>query len=176
MRIARWLTAIMLLLFLTVAHAGDNPLLVTWKLNSVVRKVLATGERLNQLGEHPNGYLSYSSDGRMYAIVSAENRVKPREFAPTDEERIMLHRTFQAYAGTYTLEPGKVVHHVDISWNESFTGTDQVRFYNLAGSTLTIKTAPAKSAIDGREGVTLLVWEKVEGANDCYGRGRRRNA
>ena len=39
----------------------------------------------------------------------------------------------------------------------------EVRFYSLAGNTLTIKTAPAKSAIDGREGVTLLVWEKIEG-------------
>ena len=66
-----------------------------------------------------------------------------------------------AYAGTYTVESGKVVHHVDISWNERFTGTDLVRFYKLAGDTLTITTAPSKSVIDGKESRTVLVWKKV---------------
>jgi hypothetical protein len=67
-----------------------------------------------------------------------------------------------AYAGTYTIDGGKVIHHVDISWNGARTGTDQVRFYKLEGDTLTIRTAPIKSPIDGREGVGILVWEKVK--------------
>jgi hypothetical protein len=90
---------------------------------------LATGEKINQQGEHPNGYLSYSIDGRMISIVTSDNRVKPHKVNPEDEERIKLHQTMIAYAGTYTLESDKVTHHVDISWNEAWTGTDQVRFY-----------------------------------------------
>jgi Lipocalin-like domain len=50
----------------------------------------------------------------------------------------------------------------DISWNQSWTGTDLVRFYKLDSSTLTITTAPARSAFDGEEGVFILVWEKVQ--------------
>ena len=56
-----------------------------------------------------------------------------------------------AYAGTYTADGEKVVHHVDISWNQSWTGTDLVRFYKLDGNTLTITTARAQSAFDGEE-------------------------
>ncbi len=113
------------------------------------------------MGEHPDGYLSYSPDGRMYAIITGDNRIKPHDVAPTDEERVKLHRTMIAYAGTYTVDAEKVIHHVDISWNQAYTGTDQIRFYKLDGSTLTITTVPNKSPTDGREGRGILVWEKV---------------
>jgi hypothetical protein len=151
-----------LLLSPTIAFAGENPVLGTWKLKSFVREVTATGEKINQMGEHPNGYLSYSADGRMYAIVTAGNRLKPLEANPTDEQRVKLHQTMTAYAGTYTVQADKVIPHVDISWNEAWTGTDQVRFTKLDGNVLTITTAPNKSPMDGREGRSVLVWEKVK--------------
>jgi hypothetical protein len=146
----------------TIAVAGENPVLGTWKLKSWVRDVAATGEKINQMGERPNGYLSYSADGRMYAIITADKRIKPLDVNPTDEQRVKLHQTMTAYAGTYTLQADKVIHHVDISWNEAWTGTDQVRFFKLDGNILTITTAPNKSPMDGREGQTVLVWEKVK--------------
>jgi hypothetical protein len=37
-----------------------------------------------------------------------------------------------------------------------------VRFFTLEGDTLTIKTAPNKSPIDGREGVGILVWQRLK--------------
>jgi len=157
------LTGITLFLLSTIASlAGENPILGTWQLKSYVREVAVTGEKINQLGEHPDGYLSYSADGRMYAIGTSDNRVKPRNVNPNDEERVKLHQTMFAFAGTYTLEGGKVIHHVDISWNEAWTGTDQIRFYKLDGNTLTITTAPNKSTYDGRESRTVLVLEKVK--------------
>jgi len=70
------------------------------EVKSFVREVTATGERIHQYGEHPSGYLSYSADGRMYAIVTSDNRVKPRAANPTDEERVKLHHTLLAYAVT----------------------------------------------------------------------------
>jgi len=146
----------------TIAVAGENPVLGTWKLKSWVRDVAATGEKINQMGERPNGYLSYSADGRMYAIITADKRIKPLDVNPTDEQRVKLHQTMTAYAGTYTLQADKVIHHVDISWNEAWTGTDQVRYFKLDGNILTITTAPNKSPMDGREGQTVLVWEKVK--------------
>ena len=51
---------------------------------------------------------------------------------------------------------------VDASWNEAWTGTDQVRFYKLEGDTLTITTAPMKHPADGSEGISVLVFEKVK--------------
>jgi hypothetical protein len=158
-------TGLMLLVSPTIALAGESPLLGTWKLKSFVREVAATGEKFNQMGEHPSGYISYSADGRMYAIATSDNRIKPGDADAADEERVKLHRTMFAYGGTYTLEGDKVTHHVDISWNENWTGTDVVRFYKLEGNTLTITTAPSKSGFDGREGRTVVVWEKVKAPN-----------
>jgi hypothetical protein len=155
-------TGLMLLLSSTIALADENPVLGTWKLKSWVREVTATGDKFNQMGEHPNGYLSYSADGRMYAIVTADNRIKPLEANPTDEQRAKLHQTMFAYAGTYTVQADKVIHEVDISWNEAWTGTNQVRFIKLDGNILAIAAAPNKSPMDGREGRTILVWEKVK--------------
>jgi hypothetical protein len=124
--------------------------------------VTETGEKFNQMGEHPNGYISYSADGRMYVIITTDNRIKPLDANSTDEQRTKLHRTMTAYAGTYTVQGDKVIHHVDISWNEAWTGTEQVRFFKLDGNTLTIAAAPDKSPHDGREGRSVLVWEKVK--------------
>ena len=155
-------TALALLLVPTGGLAEDNPVAGTWRLKSFFREIAGTGERYNQLGENPHGFLGYSSDGRMYAILVAGDRIKPHEEAPTDEERVKLHKSMIAYAGTYTIDGGKVIHHVDISWNGARTGTDQVRFFKLEGDTLTIKTAPNKSPIDGREGVGIIVWEKLK--------------
>jgi hypothetical protein len=144
------------------ALAAENPILGTWKLQSLVYEVSATGQRSSPFGDHPDGYLSYSAGGRMYAIGVVEDRPKPRDLVPTDEEKVELQGGMFAYAGTYTADGEKVVHHVDISWNQSWTGTDLVRFCKLNGNTLTITTARARSAIDGEEGEFTLVLKKVQ--------------
>ena len=139
--------------------ASGNPLLGTWKLKSHVMTT-GTGERSTPYGEHPIGYLSYSADGRMHAIGTSSGRIVPLDPALTDEEQVALHKTMFAYAGTYSVEAGKVTHHVDISWNEAWNGTDQVRFYEVNGNTLTI-TARAIDPTTGTEAQYVVVWEKV---------------
>lgn len=96
MRVA--VTGFALLLSPTIVFADENPVLGTWKLKSFVRVVAATAEKINQMGEHPNGYLGYSADGRMYAVLTSDNRVKPGAPNPTDEERVKLHQNEQDHA------------------------------------------------------------------------------
>ena len=144
------------------ASVAENPILGNWKLQSLAFEAIGTGQRSSSFGDHPDGYLSYSADGRMYAIGVVGDRPKPRDLVPTDEEKVKLLESMFAYAGTYTADGEKVVHHVDVSWNQSWTGTDLVRFYKLDGNTLTITTARAQSAVDGQEGEFILVWEKVQ--------------
>ena len=140
----------------------SNDLVIgTWKLQSYVREVTATGRRFNQFGDAPEGYLGYAPDGRMYAIFTRRDRITPKDVVPTEEEGAALLGTMVAYAGTYTLGEGRVVHHIDISWNQNWTGTDQVRYFQLDGDTLTITTAVYKSYSDGQEGRSILVWKKV---------------
>jgi hypothetical protein len=71
---------------------------------------------------------------------------------------VTLYNTMFAYAGRYSVEAeaGKVIHHIDISWNEAWTGTDQIRLLELTGNTLTLST----HATDAHY---LVVWEKVIG-------------
>jgi lipocalin-like protein len=127
----------------------------TWKLISLFTKEIATGKTTSPLGEHPKGYLIYTPEGRMAALLVHEKRSPPQ----VDEDRINLHKYMVSYSGRFTVGGGeKVVHHVDISWNESWTGTDQVRFFELQGDKLTI-TAPV-DAINGLESTSVLVWER----------------
>jgi hypothetical protein len=142
----------------------DSAVIGTWKLQSYVREVLATGQRYNQFGDNPDGYLGYSPDGRMYAIFVRRDRIVPGDTVPTDEEGVKLLGTMVAYAGRFTLDGEKIVHHIDVSWNQAWTGTDHVRFYKLEGDILTITTAPYRSYHDGKEGRSVLVWKKVRPA------------
>jgi Lipocalin-like domain len=154
--------AVVLTILPTLGWADDGPLIGTWKLKQFVREVAGTGERYDQLGPHPEGVISYSKDGRMSVLLLAGDRVKPSGDVPTSQEKVALFETMIAYAGTFTVDGGKIVHHVDLSWNGARAGTDQVRFYSLQGDILTIKTAANKSPIDGRDGIGILVFEKVK--------------
>jgi hypothetical protein len=148
---------------LAAEQAADNPLLGTWKLKSFVREVAGAGERYNQMGEHPDGYISYAADGRMLAFFVSDEQPRPSG-KPTDEERIKLQKTMLAYGGTYKLSPGRVVHHIDIEWDGRRLGTDQIRVYTVEGDKLMLKTEPNKSPIDGREGMGILTFERIKPA------------
>jgi hypothetical protein len=139
-----------------------GPQLGTWKLESYTTEDLATGQKSTLLGAHPSGFLHYGTDCRMYAILVKDGRVPPATFAPNDAERIELFGSFLAYAGTYRIEGDKVSHIVDASWNQSWTGTTQVRRFRIDGNHLYITTLPTKNALTGKESSSVLIWIKVE--------------
>lgn len=139
----------------------SNPFVGAWTLRSTERKTLETGETTPLWGAHPSGTLIYTADGRMSALVLAENRKAPASAMPTEAEALSLFKSMVAYAGRYTVEPDRVVHHVEQSWNQAWTGTDVVRFYKLDGNHLTLTTAPAANPRDGKMSVSTLVWERI---------------
>jgi hypothetical protein len=51
---------------------------------------------------------------------------------------------------------------VDVSWNESWTGTKQTRRFRLDGERLNLTTHPSPDPLDGRMSVRRMVWEKVK--------------
>ena len=55
-----------------------------------------------------------------------------------------------SYAGAYTIEGSEVTHHVDISWNQSFTGGAQKRHFKFDGNRLLLSTPQSADPIDGR--------------------------
>jgi Lipocalin-like domain len=143
----------------------SNPLLGTWKLKSHV-VTTAAGERSTPYGEGPMGYLSYSPDCRMQVIGASTGRRVPAAASASDDERLALYDSMFAYAGTYFVEGDKVTHHVDISWNEVWTGTDQIRSFEVNGNILTLTTR-IRDPVSGMEAHYAVVWEKVADPRKC---------
>ena len=65
----------------------------------------------------------------MIGILTGEQRKKPE----TDEDRVAAFRSMAAYSGIYRVEGDRWVTKVDVSWNESWTGTEQMRFFKGRG-------------------------------------------
>jgi len=103
-----------------------------------------TMERTQPWWPNPNGYLILTADGRMMTLVTA----KAREPGDTDEKLAALFRTMMAYTGRYRIDGDSFITNVDASWNESFNGSEQTRFYTLDGDTLDIVSAWMPSPLD----------------------------
>lgn len=58
----------------SIASADDSAIVGTWRVQSFVREVTATGDRQNEFGEKPNGYMIYQPDGRMFFMLVGDNR------------------------------------------------------------------------------------------------------
>ncbi|MBK3664771.1 lipocalin-like domain-containing protein [Bradyrhizobium diazoefficiens] len=130
-----------IVLSFSLAHASDDTkqkLRGVWKLESFVVESIETKERRYVYGEKPNGYLIVTPE-RFTAIITGQGR-KP---AQTDQERSVLLRSMFAYTGPYTVEGDHLTTKVDVSWNEIWTGTDQVRTFQLDGDKLFVETLPA---------------------------------
>lgn len=157
----------LVLLTSTQVVAGDEQLYGTWRIVSFTVTALATGETTDPLGKSPHGFINYGRDGRMLVLIVSDKRPKPPDVARmTDQERVelfnKLFKTMIAYGGTYTYDGKTVTHHVDISWNENWTGTDLVRDVKFDGSKLILSTRPAPSPIDGKLSVSVVTWERVQ--------------
>jgi hypothetical protein len=140
---------------------SSGALLGTWRLQSFTTEDSATGLTTNLFGTNPYGYLYYGADFRMYAILVAQERKAPVDLVPTDMERIELFNGLCSYAGSYAITGDEVRHHIDVSWNQSWTGTTQVRRFRIDGNHLYITTLPARNPVTGKECVSVLLWEKL---------------
>ena len=121
--------------------------------------MLDTGEVKTFSNEQ--GYISYGDDGRMLVLIVRGDRPKPESLAKTtNEQRVDLFRTLMSYGGTYKFDGKTMEHHIDISANEVWTGTTQIRDVQIDGDRLILATRPAPSS-DGKMSVQTLVWEKI---------------
>jgi hypothetical protein len=98
----------------------------------------------------------------MVAILARSDRKMPAHNTATAAEAENLFRSVISYAGTYTIAGNEVTHHVDISWNESWTGTKQVRIFKFEGNKVSLSTPVSPDPFDGKMSICSLVWEKVK--------------
>ena len=111
-----------------------SPLLGTWELVGMwsngengVRNPPSAG------WEDAKGYVTYTADGRMFALLSKRNKT-PVDYPDTDDtKRIEAHKSMVAYTGLYDFYGDHVLHHVDICWIPDWEGADQRREVSLDG-------------------------------------------
>jgi hypothetical protein len=145
----------------TAARAAPASSIVgAWSLVSF-DAIEAQGRESPRFGPAPVGYLIYSADARMAAVLAGTHRPafkSPEGSAQSEERRSEALRNFLAYAGRYDVRGDHVFHHVEVSVFTDLVGTTLERQFTVDGDTLKIRTLPPE--IWGSANV--LVWKRAE--------------
>lgn len=131
-------------------------LLGVWKFTSYVRKDIETGEVRNVFGDSPRGYLIYTREGRMMVQVIPQHR----QLITKQADRIEHHEKMVSYSGLFSVSGNKVIHHVDVAWNEAWVGENQEREFSIDGNQLIITTNPTVYNIQEGAQISTLKLEK----------------
>ena len=118
-----------------------------------------TGDERPGLSLKPNGYFHFDANGRLFNVTTDSARKTPAGAKPTDEEAAALHRTIIAYTGHYWVEGDKLYFDVDVSWNESWNGTRQVRTVAIDGDKMTVM-ADIVNPMTGKPAVHKVTFER----------------
>jgi hypothetical protein len=119
-----------------------NELTGTWKFVSM-EVTTASGKAVYPFGKEPFGILIYTANGYMSYLGMDSRRAKFKSdnlLGGTVEEITEAFKSFDAYVGTYTVDPekGTVTHYVLGSKFPNWVGTDQVRHFRFSGGNLII--------------------------------------
>ena len=143
-------------------HTVDK-LAGTWKLVSASSKT-STGEPSEPpYGADPVGFLTYTEDGRVSALISYGGR-KPLSVGggadAVQAEQAEAFKTFLAYAARYALNGHKVTHHIEISSIQNYVGKDLVRSVKFQGDQITLVTPP--TPVNGKIQTVELIWQRLQ--------------
>ena len=135
----------------------------TWRLISY-SAVTSDGQTTYPMGRVAQGRITYEAGGRMAVQLADPDRAAfaasdPR--AATDAEVRAAFESYLAFCGTYSVhaDRGIVVHHLEISLIPKWMGGDVVRYFDLQGGRLTLKSPPI--LLGGVERGWSLVWERL---------------
>ena len=146
---------LMLLPIAQVAVAQSLP--GTYKVISMTAEVDGAAPQAI-FGEAPRGFVMLTPS-RVAFLITAEGR----KFGRSVEERAALWETLAAYSGTYRLDGSRFAVLVDVSANEMWNGTTQMRNWRLEGNRLTITTDRAPYSRDPSKMVVIrVVADRVE--------------
>ena len=137
-----------------------SALIGTWKQLSGTMVEEGSREEKSNLSAAPNGYVNFSADGRLILLSTDSARKPPAGEVPTPAEAEALYRSMIGYAGSYTVEGNKVTYDLDVAWNQSWTGTKQVRFWEVDGNRLTVTTPEIVNPLTGKRSVFRLTFRK----------------
>jgi hypothetical protein len=141
---------------------NDQQLLVgAWRLVSW-ENWATDGQVSHPMGSDAVGYLIYTAEGRFSVTISQGNRGRfsgEDLLGGTVQEKATAAESFVAYAGSYTFEGHRVIHHVELSLFPNWVGTEQQRFAELFEDTLILSANPMLLA--GKQQAPRLVWKRA---------------
>ena len=151
---------LLLLIFFAVSSPvlaqEANPLVGTWKLIAS-ESIVENEAPSHTFGLHPKGYLIITQEGRLMIMFTADNR----KAGMGDAERAALYQTMAAVSGRVRVEGKDFIISVDVSWNESWNGTEQRRHFRIEGDKLFVETAPGPSLLfPGKTSFARLLFER----------------
>jgi hypothetical protein len=137
--------------------ATDTGVVGAWSLSSFLIDEGKESEK-PRFGPNPVGYLVYSANGRVAAVLGGLRRpsLEPPP-ATVNEHCAESVADFLAYAGRYDVKGDHVFHHVEVAVFTNLIGKTLERQFKLDGDTLTIRTLPPE--IWGTSSV--LVWKRA---------------
>lgn len=128
-----------------------------WRLTSLKLRIVGDDPlETDVFGSNPKGYVIFTTEGRMAAVLSAADRKPPAN----DTDNIALMKSFSAYTGKYTVEGDKWTTKVDVSWNEVYNSEDQVRYFKLEGDLLSVWTPEQRDILPGKKVVFTLTFAR----------------
>lgn len=133
----------------------------TWQLVAW-RRIAADGTISYPLGADARGQLIYTSNGMMAVQIAAASRPTiPTEdpLGGDSDARAGAYSTYLAYFGTYEVDGGQVIHHLDGSLFPNWSGQDQARALGPEGDDLVLRTPPMRLS-DGTTVVNELAWSR----------------
>lgn len=136
----------------------NEELIGTWKLLSA-SSTTSGGERDEApYGASPSGFLTYTADGRVTALISYGGR-KLLQARAAVEEQAEAFNTFLAYAGRYTLSGDQITHHIEISSIQNYVDKDLVRTIRFAGDRIKLLTPP--TPVNRKIQTVELIWQRL---------------
>ena len=135
--------------------------LVSWNIQQ------ADGEPIDSpLGGDPRGSIMYDGRGHMSVALMRPDRPTFASDNLTDatpEEIAAAFAGYVGYCGSYEVNEQQrfVIHRIELSWFPNLVGTQQKRFFALAGDRLTLETPPLTLLGDAQ--VHRLVWQRLSG-------------
>lgn len=151
------LLAILTALLLPNASQADNSVIGTYKLVSFVLEIDGVPGQ-GTIGPDPRGYLVITPRYYMYQYAAKE-----RSYGTSTADKAALFDTAANLVGSYVSDGKQLDIQVDISWNQIWNGTRQIRSIQWEGNKLTLTSPPQPYPRDtSKTVVSRLVWEKIE--------------
>lgn len=142
---------------------SNEKLVGTWKLVSASTVDTSGEQDSSPYGLNPVGFLTYTEDGRVTALISYGGR-KPLSVGAKPparlEEQAEAFKTFLAYGGRYRLNGDNVIHSVEISSIQNYVNKELIRSIKFQGEQIVLVTPP--TMMNGKLQTVELVWQRLE--------------